>query len=150
MQRARNALPNGSCRSSRPTSTISQRTRTFSPSPRSKSQGATREALSPPETGEERLSREHRRALLYAHGDLLAEPGLETHAALVQQHAEAVYAAVAARAGDGEQGRFERHVDDVVDGGVGWQVREIDVERRLARHAERRGVDQQGRVCKHG
>jgi hypothetical protein len=46
---------------------------------------------------------QHGAALLGAAPDLLAEPGLEAHAALMQQHAEPVDAAMAARAGGGQQ-----------------------------------------------
>ena len=41
----------------------------------------------------------------------------------------------------GEQRRLERHVDDVGDRGLGRQRAEVERERRLARHAERGGVD---------
>ena len=77
----------------------------------------------------------------------LAEPGLEAQAALVQQHAEPVDAAIAARRGRRRAGRSRaacRRCRRPPRSCGSW--REIDVERRLAGHAERGGVDQQGRA----
>ena len=64
----------------------------------------------------------------------------------MQQHAQPVDAAIAAAAGGRQQVGLERRVDDVVHRRRMRQAREVEVERRLALHAERGGVDQQGRV----
>ena len=37
---------------------------------------------------------------------------------------------------------FEWNIDNIADDGVQWQRREIDGERRLARHAERSRIDE--------
>ena len=68
-------------------------------------------------------------AKLWRHLRPDAEPALEAWHRLVQQHAEAIDNAVAARLGGGEKRRFERAVDDVGDDGVGWKRRKVDVER---------------------
>ena len=64
----------------------------------------------------------------------------------MQQHAEPVDAAVAAGTSRGQQVGLKWHVDNVVDRGGVRQLRQIEIERQLALHAERRGVDQQDRI----
>ena len=49
-----------------------------------------------------------------------------------------------------QQRGFERHIDDVGDNRARRQLREVDVERRLAGHAERGGVDQDPGLTLHG
>ena len=72
-------------------------------------------------------------ALLGADIDGDAEPGFEAHAALVQQHAEPVDAAIAAAARGRQQPGFERRVDDVVDRRRVRQALEIEVEASFMR-----------------
>src|SRR5262245_7524398 len=72
-----------------------------------------------------------------------AEPLLEAEPRLLQQHTEAVHRAVATASRGGEQRRLERDVHDVVDHDTRLQRADVDLERRLADHPERRAVDEQ-------
>src|SRR5215813_1176682 len=77
-----------------------------------------------------------------------AKPLLEAEPRLLQQHAEAIHRAVAAGARGDEQRSLERDVHDVVDHGASLQWLDVDLERRLADHPERRTVDEQISVAK--
>ena len=61
----------------------------------------------------------------------------------MEQHAEAIDQRIAAPPGGDQQRRLERRIDDIGDQGLGRQGREIEIERRLAGHAQARRVDQQ-------
>ncbi len=76
-----------------------------------------------------------------------AEPGLEPRYRLVQQHAEPVDSAQAARRGGGEKRRLERHIDQIGDQRVGWQGAQIKPIEPRAVHADRAGVDHQPRLA---
>ena len=67
----------------------------------------------------------------------------------MQQHAEPVGGPQSARARRCEQRRFQRHIDEIGDHGFRRQQADIDLERRLAVHAERGGVHQQPRARQH-
>src|SRR2546423_3183686 len=81
-------------------------------------------------------------AQLRRHLRIAAEPFAKAEAGLMQQHAETVDRAVAALARRGDERRLERYVDHVVHHGAAFQRREIELERLLARHAERRAIHQ--------
>ena len=65
----------------------------------------------------------NRRAQLRRHPHGRVEPGLETRAALMQQHAEAIDNGVSPLSSGAQQTRFERHVDDIDDRAVGGNSR---------------------------
>jgi hypothetical protein len=66
-----------------------------------------------------------------------------------QQHAETIDGEVPALARLGEKRRLERAIDDIGHDGVWRQRAKIDLERRLTRHAEARGVDEESATGKH-
>src|SRR6476660_7506972 len=72
-----------------------------------------------------------------------AEPALEAPDRLMRQHAEPVGSAQIPRAGGLEQAGFERRIDKIGDHGARNKRREVELKRRLPRHAERGGVHEQ-------
>src|SRR5438067_3761485 len=74
-----------------------------------------------------------------------AKPFAKTVARLVEQHAQAIDRTMSALARGPEERRLERHIDDIVDHGAALERREIDAQALLARHAERRAIDEQVR-----
>ena len=83
------------------------------------------------------LGRDHR---------LDPEPTLESRDGLVQQHAEPAHRAMLPQSCLPQQLRFERRIDDVTHQGSAFQAPDVEVEPRLAFHAERRGIDQEAGV----
>src|SRR5579864_4094093 len=81
------------------------------------------------------------------HFGLFAEPQLKAAHRLMQQHAEAVGGAQSARCCRFDQRRHQRHIDQIGDNGVTGQPPDVGLEFRLPGHAERGGVDEQGRVA---
>src|SRR5580700_8175500 len=77
---------------------------------------------------------------------LSAEPQLKTAHRLMQQHAEPVGGAQAFGFCRFDQRRDQRHIDQIGDNGVTGQSPNVGIEFRLPGHAERGGVDEQGRV----
>src|SRR5262245_15144353 len=71
-----------------------------------------------------------------------AEPGLERRSRLVKQHAKPVDGPIAAQPCGHQKQRFSWNIDDVGHQCRYWQLVEGKVERRLARHALARGVDE--------
>ncbi len=67
----------------------------------------------------------------------------------MQQHAEPVGDLQSAAARGGQQRRLQRHIDEIGDHGGGRQQADVDRKRRLAMHAERRGIHQQARARQH-
>src|SRR5580658_7705680 len=81
------------------------------------------------------------------HFGLSAEPQLKTAYRLMQQHAEAVGGTQAPGFCRFDQRRDQRHVDQIGDNGVTGQSPNVGPECRLPGHAERGGVDEQGRLA---
>src|ERR1700676_4545045 len=82
-----------------------------------------------------------------SHVGFSAEPQLKTAHRLMQQHAEPVGGAQAFGFCRFDQLRDQGHIDQIGDHGVTGQSPNIGAEFRLPGHAERGGVDQQGRVA---
>ena len=74
-----------------------------------------------------------------------AEPAREAGRCLMQEHAEAVDRCEPARSCLREERRLERNIHQVGDQGAFRQRREVDGERRLSGHAQRRRVDEEPR-----
>src|SRR5438270_7661623 len=68
----------------------------------------------------------------------------------MQQHAEPIDGPQAALASAFEEIGFERHVNDVGDDRSGRQTVEREYERRRARHAEARRIDEEAGFRKQG
>ena len=85
-------------------------------------------------------------AQVFVHCGGDAEPFCEAGDGLVQEHAQALHGADLAGAGAGQQGRFQRDVDDVGDRQAAWGAVQVDVQWRIAGHTQGGGVDQQGVV----
>src|SRR6202521_4160830 len=75
-----------------------------------------------------------------------AEPAFEAPHRLMQQHAEPVGRAQAARAGALQQSGFQRRIDQVRHHQRGRKVR-AEFQRRLPNHAQARAVDQKARLA---
>ena len=75
-----------------------------------------------------------------------AEPGVEAGHRLMKQHAETFHAAKTAAAGRRQQRRFQRHIDVVGHHQRGRRARQIEIERLVPDHAQRRGVHHQRMV----
>ena len=86
-------------------------------------------------------------AEFHGHFGLSAEPQLKTAHRLMQQHAEPVGGAQAFGSCRFDQRRDQRHIDQIGDNGVTGQSPNIGTEFRLPGHAERGGVDEQGRLA---
>jgi flagellar basal body rod protein FlgG len=62
----------------------------------------------------------------------------------MQQHAQARHRGQPTGAGGAQQRRLQRHIDGIGHHGMRGQGREVDLQRRLAGHAQAGGIDQQG------
>ena len=72
-----------------------------------------------------------------------AEPGVEAGYRLMKQHAETFHAAKPATASRRQQRCFQRHIDIVGHHQRGRRPRQIEIERLVPDHAQRRGVHHQ-------
>src|SRR5262245_51971030 len=59
----------------------------------------------------------------------------------MKEHTETRGDRIPTRPGAPDEGRLQRHIDDVADESSSWQPIEVEIEGRLTGHAERGGVD---------